>query len=110
MEEGGANFETEGAFYNDRMEMNRDITVAVLRAWQERVGRDPPSYLDANCASGIRGVRAALADYDATLADRSDEAVALARRNVKDELRRRKRRGRTRGRERRPPTAVGSTS
>jgi len=82
--EGGARFETEGAFYNDRMEMNRDITVAALRAWKRNVDRDPPSYLDANAASGVRGIRAALTGYDATLADRSDEAVALARSNVEE--------------------------
>ncbi|MFW5984301.1 MAG: tRNA (guanine(26)-N(2))-dimethyltransferase [Halobacteria archaeon] len=81
--EGGARFETGDAFYNERMEMNRDITVAVLRAWRGHVNRDVPSYLDANAASGVRGVRAALAGYEATLADRSDEAVALARGNVK---------------------------
>jgi len=84
MEEGGTSFETEGAFYNDRMEMNRDITVAVLRAWRDRTDRAEPSYLDAHTASGVRGVRAALAGYDATLADRSGEAVELARRNVRE--------------------------
>ncbi len=84
MEEGGARFETEGAFYNERMEMNRDITVAVLRAWKERADCSPPSYLDAHTASGVRGVRAALEGYDAILADRSEEAVELARRNVEE--------------------------
>jgi tRNA (guanine26-N2/guanine27-N2)-dimethyltransferase len=82
--EGGARFETGDAFYNERMEMNRDITVAVLRAWKGRVDRETPSYLDANAASGVRGVRASLAGYDATLTDRSDEAVELARRNVEE--------------------------
>jgi tRNA (guanine26-N2/guanine27-N2)-dimethyltransferase len=81
--EGGAQFAVEGAFYNPRMEMNRDITVGVLRAWRDRL-RDTPTYLDANCASGVRGVRAALSGYDAILADRSDEAVELARRNVEE--------------------------
>lgn len=81
--EGGARFAVEGAFYNPRMEMNRDITVGVLREWRDRV-REMPTYLDANCASGVRGVRAALSGYDATLADRSEEAVELARRNVED--------------------------
>jgi tRNA (guanine26-N2/guanine27-N2)-dimethyltransferase len=82
--EGGARFETTGAFYNERMEMNRDITVAVLRAWYDRTDREVPSYLDANAASGVRGVRAALAGYDAILTDRSGDAVELARRNVKE--------------------------
>ena len=81
--EGGAQFAVEGAFYNPRMEMNRDITVGVLRAWRDRL-REKPTYLDANTASGVRGVRAALSGYDATLADRSDEAVELARRNVEE--------------------------
>jgi tRNA (guanine26-N2/guanine27-N2)-dimethyltransferase len=66
------------------MEMNRDITVAVLRAWRGHVDRKAPSYLDANAASGVRGVRAALAGYEATLTDRSDEAIGLARRNVEE--------------------------
>ena len=80
--EGGADFATEGAFYNPRMEMNRDITVGVLRAWKDK--EDVTTYLDANCASGVRGVRAALSGYDAILADRSEEAVELARRNVEE--------------------------
>jgi len=82
--EGGAEFETGDAFYNPRMEMNRDITVAVLRAWRSDGDglRDPPTYLDANCATGVRGMRAALEGYEATLVDRSEEAVELARRNV----------------------------
>lgn len=79
--EGSASFATEGAFYNPRMEMNRDITVAVLRAWKDR---GATTYLDANTASGVRGIRAALAGYDATLVDRSDDAVELARRNVRE--------------------------
>lgn len=82
--EGSARFETGDAFYNERMEMNRDITVAVLRAWRGHVDRKAPSYLDANAASGVRGVRAALAGYEATLTDRSDEAIGLARRNVEE--------------------------
>ena len=81
--EGDARFAVEGAFYNPRMEMNRDITVAVLRAWKGRL-RETPSYLDANCASGVRGVRAAVSGYDATLVDRSEEAVELACRNVEE--------------------------
>jgi len=80
--EGGAKFATEGAFYNPRMEMNRDITVGVLRAWKDK--EDVTTCLDANCASGVRGVRAALSGYDAILADRSKEAVELARRNVEE--------------------------
>jgi len=81
--EGGVRFDVDGAFYNPHMEMNRDITVGVLRAWKDRV-RETPTYLDANCASGVRGVRAALSGYDATLVDRSEDAVELARRNVEE--------------------------
>jgi tRNA (guanine26-N2/guanine27-N2)-dimethyltransferase len=83
--EGDARFAVEGAFYNPRMEMNRDITVAVLRTLRDRFDDTrAPRYLDANCASGVRGVRAAVSGYDATLVDRSDEAVELARHNVRD--------------------------
>jgi tRNA (guanine26-N2/guanine27-N2)-dimethyltransferase len=82
--EGGAELAVDGAFYNPRMEMNRDITVGVLRAWRKRVGAQTPTYLDANCASGVRGVRAALVGYDPILVDRSDEAVELTRRNVEE--------------------------
>ncbi|MDZ7689167.1 MAG: tRNA (guanine(10)-N(2))-dimethyltransferase [Halobacteriales archaeon] len=78
--EGGACFATEGAFYNPRMEMNRDITVGVLRAWKDE--EEVATYLDSNTASGVRGVRAALSGYEATLVDRSEDAVELARRNV----------------------------
>jgi tRNA (guanine26-N2/guanine27-N2)-dimethyltransferase len=42
----------EGVFYNPRMEMNRDITVACLEAMP-----DVSTYVDAMAASGIRGIR-----------------------------------------------------
>ena len=42
----------EGVFYNPRMEMNRDITVAVLACLP-----DVKTYIDAMAASGIRGIR-----------------------------------------------------
>jgi tRNA (guanine26-N2/guanine27-N2)-dimethyltransferase len=42
----------EGVFYNPRMEMNRDITVACLEALPE-----VSTYVDAMAASGIRGIR-----------------------------------------------------
>jgi len=48
----------DGVFFNPTMELNRDITVAVLRAYQDREPR-VDTYLDAMAASGIRGVRAA---------------------------------------------------
>jgi len=51
--EGRITFETEGAFYNPKMSLNRDINVAVIRS----LGIS--DYLDALSASGIRGMRAA---------------------------------------------------
>jgi tRNA (guanine26-N2/guanine27-N2)-dimethyltransferase len=67
-----------GVFYNPVQELNRDITVGVLRA----VADDCDSYLDAMTASGIRAVRAADAGYDVTGCDIDTDAVALARQNL----------------------------
>jgi tRNA (guanine26-N2/guanine27-N2)-dimethyltransferase len=69
-----------GVFYNPTQEFNRDLTVAVLRAYREREPR-VGSYLDAMTASGIRAVRAAGAGYSVTGVDVDADAVALARRN-----------------------------
>lgn len=73
---------SEGAgssvFYNPIQELNRDVTVGVLRA----IADDCTSYLDAMTASGIRAVRAAETGYDVTACDVDDEAVELARRNL----------------------------
>ena len=66
----------DGVFYNPVQELNRDITVGVLRAV------DCDSYLDAMTASGVRAVRAADAGYDVTACDVDEDAVALARRNL----------------------------
>jgi len=71
----------DGVFFNPTMELNRDITVAVLRAYQEREPR-VSTYLDAMAASGIRGVRAANEGYDVTCCDVDSEAVDLARENL----------------------------
>ncbi|MDY7081706.1 MAG: hypothetical protein SXQ77_04695, partial [Halobacteria archaeon] len=69
MDEGKARIEVhgegdkdDGVFYNPRMEMNRDITIAVLRAWEAESDREDWTftYADAMGASGIRGVRTAL--------------------------------------------------
>lgn len=74
-------------FYNPEQELNRDLTVAALRAYRGRAteagvdGPPPRSYLDATAASGIRGVRAAAAGFDATCCDVDPEAVDLAREN-----------------------------
>jgi len=67
-----------GVFYNPVQELNRDVTVGVLRA----VADDCGSYLDAMTASGVRAVRAADAGYDVTACDVDEDAVALARRNL----------------------------
>jgi len=93
----------EGVFFNPVQELNRDLTVAVLRAARDgelpgdRGGRsenesdsppdwvtggDGPTYLDATAASGIRGVRAAADGWDVTCADIDDDAVALCRENL----------------------------
>ncbi|MFB6157455.1 MAG: tRNA (guanine(26)-N(2))-dimethyltransferase [Haloferacaceae archaeon] len=71
----------DGVFYNPTQELNRDVTVAALRAYRDREPR-ASSYLDATAASGIRGVRAAVEGYEVTCADRDPDAVALARRNL----------------------------
>lgn len=78
--DGASEGSGEGVFFNPTMELNRDLTVATLRAYREREPR-AESYLDAMAASGIRGVRAAAEGWDVTCADVDEEAVALARRN-----------------------------
>jgi len=77
--------QTEGAggevFYNPTQERNRDITVAVLRAYREREPR-AETYLDAMTASGIRGARAAANGWTVTCTDTDTDAVALCRANL----------------------------
>ena len=70
-----------GVFFNPTQELNRDITVATLRAYREREPR-VASYLDSMAASGIRGVRAADTGYDVTCADIDPDAVDLAAANL----------------------------
>ena len=70
----------DGVFFNPTQELNRDVTVAALRAYEEREPR-VETYLDAMAASGIRGVRAAAEGYDVTCADIDPDAVALAESN-----------------------------
>ncbi len=71
----------EGVFYNPDQELNRDVTIAVLRAFE---AREPAaeSYLDAMAATGIRGVRAAADGWEATLCDRDPAATDLCERNL----------------------------
>ncbi|MEM4781522.1 MAG: tRNA (guanine(26)-N(2))-dimethyltransferase [Halalkalicoccus sp.] len=79
--EGGVEIETGEAFYNPDQELNRDLTIAALRAYREREPR-AERYLDAMSASGIRGVRAASEGWDATLCDYKEENAALCRENL----------------------------
>jgi tRNA (guanine26-N2/guanine27-N2)-dimethyltransferase len=72
----------EEIFFNPEQEFNRDLTIAVLRAYRERED-DVETYLDAMTATGIRGVRAAAEGFDVTAIDVDPEAVALAHRNVR---------------------------
>jgi tRNA (guanine26-N2/guanine27-N2)-dimethyltransferase len=68
-------------FFNPVQELNRDITVAVLRAYGDREPR-AETYLDATAASGVRGVRAAKEGWDVTCADIDPDAVALCETNL----------------------------
>ncbi len=79
--DGASEGSGDDVFFNPTQELNRDVTVATLRAYREREPR-AESYLDAMAASGIRGVRAAAEGYDATCADLDPEAVELARENL----------------------------
>lgn len=93
IEEGGVELEVPGerdgasegtnddVFFNPTQELNRDVTVAVLRAYREREPR-VETYLDAMAASGIRGVRAADEGYDVTCVDVDEDAIELARENL----------------------------
>ena len=73
-------------FFNPEMELNRDVTAAVLAAYAED-GRDAGemTYLDAMTASGVRAARAAAAGYRVTAADVDGEAVELATQNLPPE-------------------------
>ena len=68
-------------FYNPEQELNRDLTIATLRAFRDRERAD--TYLDATTATGIRGVRAAADGWDVTCLDVDPEAVELARANFR---------------------------
>ena len=72
---------TEAVFFNPEQELNRDLTVAALRAYADREPR-AEQYLDATAASGIRGVRAAADGWQVTLADVDPDAAALAEANL----------------------------
>jgi tRNA (guanine26-N2/guanine27-N2)-dimethyltransferase len=80
--DGASEGSGDGVFFNPTQELNRDVTVAVLRAYRDRDPR-ASSYLDAMAASGVRGVRAGVEGYDVTCADVDADAVALARENLR---------------------------
>jgi len=71
----------DAVFYNPAQELNRDLTIAALRAVRARDGVE--TYLDATTASGIRGARAAADGWDVTCLDVDPEAVELARANLR---------------------------
>jgi tRNA (guanine26-N2/guanine27-N2)-dimethyltransferase len=72
---------SEAVFFNPRMELNRDVTVAALRAFSDR-SPESRTYLDATAATGVRGVRAAADGWEATLADVDADAVDLCEANL----------------------------
>lgn len=76
--EGAITFETEGAFYNPKMLLNRDIGVAMANS----LGLS--DYLDALSASGIRGLRVAkeAGVEKVTLNDVSPQACRLMEKNL----------------------------
>ena len=88
--EGGVELEvpgesTEGidaaVFYNPDQELNRDLTVAVLRAFRDR-WPDAATYLDGMTASGVRGIRAAADGWRVSCCDADPTATDLARENL----------------------------
>lgn len=69
---------TDDVFYNPRQELNRDLTIAVLRALRSsQPGVE--TYLDAMTATGIRGLRAAADGWTVTCCDRDPAAIGRAR-------------------------------
>jgi len=76
--EGAITFETEGAFYNPKMLLNRDIGVAMASSL------NLSDYLDALSASGIRGLRVAkeAGAEKVTLNDVNPQACRLMEKNL----------------------------
>ena len=79
--DGASEGRGDGVFYNPTQALNRDVTVAVLRAYAEREPR-AETYLDAMTATGVRALRAAAEGWDVTAADTDADAVTLARENL----------------------------
>jgi tRNA (guanine26-N2/guanine27-N2)-dimethyltransferase len=78
LQEGAIAFEARDVFYNPRMKLNRDISVSMARTL--RIS----DYLDAQAASGIRGLRVAKeAEVEkVTLNDVSPQAYQCILRNI----------------------------
>ncbi|MGZ7132548.1 MAG: tRNA (guanine(10)-N(2))-dimethyltransferase, partial [Halobacteriota archaeon] len=72
-------------FYNPRMELSRDISVACIRAFADNRRDDSGlTYLDALAGCGIRGFRVANeAQFEVTVNDYSLAAYELIKRNAK---------------------------
>lgn len=68
-------------FFNPEMELNRDLTIAALRAYRDREPR-AETYLDATAATGVRAVRAAADGWTVTATDSDADAVSLCRENL----------------------------
>ncbi len=81
VQEGRVSIEVgDKVFYNPRMEMNRDVTVACLEALPE-----VSTYVDAMAASGIRGIRVkkeVARDMEVTANDWDEPACELIRKNA----------------------------
>lgn len=81
IEEGQVSIDVgDKTFYNPRMEMNRDITVACLESMPEIT-----SYVDAMAASGIRGIRVkkeVTHPIEVTINDWDQPACELIRQNA----------------------------
>ncbi len=77
--EGAVTLNVDGAFYNPRMRLNRDVGVAMARALEVT------DYLDALAASGARGLRVAKEAGVSSVAlnDVSPRAVALIKENAR---------------------------
>ncbi|KAF5416399.1 MAG: tRNA (guanine(26)-N(2))-dimethyltransferase [Candidatus Methanogaster sp.] len=70
------------AFYNPHITPDRDLTIAVLAAFDRTVG-PIESYLDTFAATGIRGLRAASElNFTVTLNDRDPDATHLIQQNI----------------------------
>jgi len=73
-------------FYNPLMEFDRDLTVAVLKAWSKKTGAKDLSYCDLLAGSGIRAMRALKetgAVASAAINDKNPNAAKLIKKNLK---------------------------